>query len=85
MAIAEALAIVNVGNSEWLFSKWTPSVLTFQRAGVSRSLTEPCRRPSATKRITLRGRGCVFAAGPAVSDSAAASAIPGRVFITVIR
>ena len=54
MAIAEALDIVKVGKSEWLFRKYTPSVRIRNIVGVSVSLTEVFLNPSATKMITFR-------------------------------
>src|SRR5262249_52859393 len=49
VASAEALGVVGVGKSAWLFAKNTPSARTLARAGGSVALTEPARRPSATK------------------------------------
>src|SRR5579864_330715 len=72
VAIADALAVVNVGNTAWLFAKCTPLVRMAQSAGVSCSLTDPYRSPSATKRITFR---CPLAASwcPATPVTSAAS------------
>src|SRR5437879_2450768 len=68
VAIAEALAVVTVGKSEWLFSKSTPSARTAARAGATSGVTLCERRPSATKMMTLRA-----SAGAAQRLSAAAS------------
>src|ERR1700729_3305457 len=57
VAMAEALAVVNVGNSEWLFRKLTPSRANAAIAGAVASSTMRERRPSATNSTTLWGRG----------------------------
>ena len=69
MAIADAFAMVKVGKSEWLFSKWTPSVRMAHSAGVSCGLTDPWRRPSATKIRTFRRGGA--GSWPSADSSAA--------------
>jgi len=51
--MAEALAVVTVGNRAWLFWKSTPSARTAARAGAVSGVTICERRPSATNRITL--------------------------------
>src|ERR1700761_9661428 len=56
--MAEALAIVKVGKTEWLLRKSTPSVRSFRNVGMSAAVTEPRRRPSATKIMTLRFGAC---------------------------
>src|SRR5579875_856442 len=68
--MAEAFAVVKVGNTEWLFRKSTPRVRTAQNVGVSSAFTEPRRRPSATKMMTLRRSGvCAFRDGPGERSS----------------
>src|SRR5262245_12135126 len=59
--MAAALGVVNVGKTEWLLLKLTPlseppEVMMSFIVGASVGLTEPARRPSATKMSTLRLR-----------------------------
>src|SRR5262245_51514724 len=54
VAIADALAIVNVGNRLWLLVKLTPRCRIDHKVGMSCALIEPKRRPSATKIIAFR-------------------------------
>src|SRR5882724_5450304 len=58
----EALAVVKVGNSEWVLVKRTPSAIRAVIAGAVFSLTMPALRPSDTNSTTLCGRGGVWAA-----------------------
>src|SRR6202012_3809121 len=55
--MAEALAVVKVGNSEWEFLKLTPRSRTSAIAGAVSALTIRPRRPSGTNRMTLWGWG----------------------------
>ncbi len=57
MAIAEALAVVKVGNSEWLLRRLTPSRASVAIVGAVVSSTIRDRSPSATNSTTLWGRG----------------------------
>src|SRR5580704_9568691 len=52
----DALAVVKVGNSEWLLRRLTPSRAIAAMVGAVLSSTMRNRRPSATKRTTLCGR-----------------------------
>src|SRR6266436_2170771 len=54
--MAEALAVVNVGNREWLFTKFTPCSRTQSIVGESTELTDPARNPSKTKITIFRVR-----------------------------
>src|SRR6201995_5820283 len=65
VAIAEALAVVNVGNSEWEFLKLTPLSRISAIAGAVCGVTIRPRRPSGTNRIRLRG--VAFCADAAVA------------------
>jgi len=58
VAMAEALAVVKVGKSEWLFAKRTPCSRIQNIVGESTAFTDPARKPSKTKIRMLRG-GCV--------------------------
>src|SRR5579871_178758 len=53
--MADALAVVTVGNSEWLLANTTPSFCSRASVGASVGFTDRGRRPSATNTITLRG------------------------------
>src|SRR5579859_1002133 len=55
LAMADPLGMVKVGKREWLLWKNTPFSRMLSMVGASVALTEPARRPSATKMITLRG------------------------------
>ena len=55
-AIAEALAVVKVGNIECEFLKLTPRSRTSAMAGAVSALTIRPRKPSGTNRMTLWGR-----------------------------
>ena len=57
VAMAEALAVVNVGNSEWLLRRLTPSRAIAAIVGAVVSSTMRERKPSATNSTTLCGRG----------------------------
>ena len=59
--MAEPLAVVTVGKSEWLFLKSTPSDRRAASAGALCGVTLCDRRPSATKMITLRAAAPVGA------------------------
>src|SRR6185437_6359067 len=61
--MAEALGVVRVGNSEWLFTKWTPRSRSAASVGASTGFTEPWRKPSAMKMMILRGEVAFAAAG----------------------
>ena len=56
VAMAEALAVVKVGNSEWLLRRLTPSRAIAAMVGAVASSTMRKRKPSATNRTTLCGR-----------------------------
>src|ERR1700761_8379098 len=60
VAMAEALGVVKVGNSEWVLVKRTPCFNSMAIVGAVFSLTMPGRKPSATNRMTLWGAlaGC---------------------------
>src|ERR1700738_3322068 len=58
VANAEALAVVKVGNREWLFLKSTPSSRRRARVGAVLRSTIWERRPSGTKRTRLCGAAC---------------------------
>ena len=64
VAIAEPLAVVKVGNSEWLLARFTPWSRSAAMAGAVSGVTIPARIPSGTNRITLRGRAAAAAAVP---------------------
>src|SRR6266481_3462085 len=51
----EALAMVNVGNSEWEFLKLTPLSRTCAISGAVSGVTFNARNPSGMNRIRLRG------------------------------
>jgi hypothetical protein len=53
--MADALAMVNVGNSEWLLTSETPWRANATMFGAFVSLTMRERKPSATKTTTLWG------------------------------
>src|SRR5271165_1627202 len=57
VAMADAFAVVNVGNSAWLLRKLTPSRAIAAMVGAVVSSTTLERKPSATNRTTLAGRG----------------------------
>jgi hypothetical protein len=65
--MAEALAVVKVGNSEWEFLKLTPRSRTSAIAGAVSGLTIRPRNPSGTNRMTLCGR--LFCEKAASADS----------------
>src|SRR6202035_5235042 len=52
----EALAVVKVGNSEWLLRRLTPSRAIAAKVGAVVSSTMRERKPSATNSTTLCGR-----------------------------
>src|SRR5271165_5374420 len=56
VAMADAFAVVNVGNSAWLLRRLTPSRAIAAMVGAVVSSTERKRKPSATNRTTLCGR-----------------------------
>ena len=68
VASADAFAVVNVGNSAWLFRNHTPRVFTAFIAGAVSAVTIRPRRPSATNKMTLCGVVC---AGAGAADSRA--------------
>ena len=53
VAIADAFAVVKVGNMEWVLANRTPRRSRFASVGVFRSSTIPGRMPSATNSTTL--------------------------------
>src|SRR5262245_12600415 len=55
--MADALAVVKVGNSECEFLRLTPLSRTSAMAGAVSGVTESARSPSGTNRMTLFGRG----------------------------
>src|ERR1700719_1276365 len=69
MAIADALAVVKVGNSECGFLKLTPLSRTSAIAGAVSGATFSARIPSGTNRITLWGT--LFCANAVPADSKA--------------
>src|ERR1700742_2071274 len=83
VAIAEALAVVNVGNSEWEFLKLTPLSRTSAIAGAVCGVTIRPRRPSDTNRIRLWGVFCAEAASARrVTKPADSNAIARRIKIS---
>src|SRR5215470_9313297 len=64
--MAEALAVVNVGNSECGFLKLTPLSRTSAIAGAVSGFTISARKPSGTNRIRLCGVAFSAEAAPAV-------------------
>ncbi len=72
VAMADALAVVKVGNSAWLLRRLTPSRAIAAMVGAVESSTMRKRRPSATNRTTLCGCGagvCAKRADASVADS----------------
>src|SRR6185295_13223767 len=77
VAVAAALGVVKVGNTAWLFAKYTPRERSAVMAGASVELTASARRPSITTMTTLcRGRAC--AAGPGRSALPQRTIAPSR-------
>src|SRR5208282_4711991 len=56
VAMAEAFAVVKVGNSAWPLRRLTPSRAIAAMVGAVESSTMRKRKPSATNRTTLWGR-----------------------------
>jgi len=56
VAMADALAVVKVGNRAWLLRKSTPSRAIAAMVGAVESSTMRDRKPSATNSTTLCGR-----------------------------
>src|SRR5271156_2573501 len=74
VAIPDAFAVVKVGNNAWLLRRLTPSRAIFAMVGAVLSSTIRKRKPSATNRTTLLGRGIgavVTAADASVVDKIA--------------
>ncbi len=75
VAIDAALAVVKVGNSEWLLAKLTPWSRTSAMAGAAVASTDPARNPSGTNSTTL----CRSAAAAAIGTSITAASTMRRI------
>src|SRR6267378_2616215 len=85
--MAEPLAVVNVGKSEWLFPKLTPCLRIQSIVGASVAFTDPPRKPSKTKITILCGMapiGCVCSEKKVEDAGQAAAAATSRTKIFFI-
>src|SRR6516165_11859597 len=84
VAIADALAVVKVGNSEWLLRRLTPSRAMAAMVGAVVSSTMRARKPSATNSNTLCGRVAAVCAAAGETSASVAKIDVAKIDMTKI-
>src|SRR5215469_2843989 len=84
VAIADALAVVKVGNSEWLLRRLTPSRAMAAMVGAVVSSTMRARKPSATNSNTLCGGVAAVCAAAGETSASVAKIDVAKVDMTKI-